>query len=317
MVRLNAEILISNEANKAKIKFISVNELKINNSWKNRTDTATIKFPRNLKLRNYNITELLKQGDKVSIRLGYDDDLIEEFLGYITGIKADIPLEIQCEDEMWKLKQTTYKKSWSSIKLSELLDYIYSGQKNIIGDAELGPFYINNESAAKVLQRLLDDYTIYSFFRNEVLVVGKVYTLTDINNLKYHFQKNVVSKDLYYRKQEDTKIKVEAQSRLSNNTKLTIIKGDDDGDTKTLHYYNLSKKELETRAEEELKSVKYDGYTGKLTGFGYPIVMAADRVTLYDDNFKDREGTYIVEGVQKIFGVNGYRREITLGYKAN
>src|SRR5689334_10395974 len=101
MVKMNSRILIGS------LVFTNqVNRVVIEESWKNITQTATIKLPRFEKLvgdSNYKI----KVGDRVVIQLGYDDVLLTEFEGYVSSRSFNSPLEFMCEDEMWKQKQRT------------------------------------------------------------------------------------------------------------------------------------------------------------------------------------------------------------------
>ena len=114
--------------------FNYVNEVEINSSWKNLSDTAKIKLPRKTYFETQNnqtttwggdststttqlyanqqsgLPPVLARGDKVTIWLGYwskeqGQSLPIAFEGYITGINPKIPLEIDCEDSMFILNQ--------------------------------------------------------------------------------------------------------------------------------------------------------------------------------------------------------------------
>ena len=91
-------------------KVISVN---IESSWKYLTDKATIELPRksiplfaeNNRTNYYSHKEYIKQGDPIKIELGYNGNLEQEFVGYITQIMDGIPVIMKLEDEMYQLKK--------------------------------------------------------------------------------------------------------------------------------------------------------------------------------------------------------------------
>ena len=73
---------------------------------------------------------------------------------------------------------------------------------------------------------------------------------------------------------------------------------------------------LRERAQAALDKQCFDGYEGKITGFGVPRVHAGDAVKLVDPENSEREGTYLVKAVTINYGVGtGFRREVELSYK--
>lgn len=309
MYKLSSFIEIGN------LVFDWVNEVAIESSFKSLTDTCVIKFPRNLNLRSKSIKDLISKGDKVIVKLGYDDVLNTEFEGYVAGVKPNVPLEISCEDEMYKLKTGSLKKSWRNVNLSEVIKFITPSYTTDIYEAELGSFSINNETPAQVLMRIKDTYGLYSYFKDKVLVCGKVYSLISNKEHAYHFQQNIISHSLEYRKKDELKIKVKAISTSGDNSKIEVEVGDKDGEEHTLNFYKLSKTELEKRAREEMIKLGYDGYKGTFTSFGIPQANHGDKAILSDAEYKERSGSYAIFGVKTTFGISGFRREIELGQK--
>ncbi|RMF03583.1 MAG: hypothetical protein D6772_01930, partial [Bacteroidetes bacterium] len=92
--------------------------------------------------------------------------------------------------------------------------------------------------------------------------------------------------------------------------------GDEDGDQRTIFFYNLPAGEnLEERAREELLRYRYSGYRGSLQGFLIPVCRIGNTVRLKDDTFDNREGDYLVEKVTTTLGSGGGRRKVKLGLK--
>jgi hypothetical protein len=317
---LQSNITITNPDTNQALVFDYVTEVEIKSSWKNLTDTATIRLPRKLKLNNELIQDVIKKGHIVTIQLGYAPDLVTEFTGYVSGIKATVPVEIMCEDEMWKWKQTTITKSWTSVTLKELVSYLcaqvgFKGPQVVL-DANLGGFIIDGASAAKVLKEVKSTYGLISYFRNGSLHVGFAYP-TEYATVNYHFQKNVIDNDLEYLTKDDAKIKVKAISIAPDNVKTEVELGDEDGEQRTLHFYNLDAVELKARATAELGKLKVDGYRGSIISFGLPVAKHGDVADVKDELYPERAGKYFIDEANLVFGVGGFRREIQIGVKAS
>jgi hypothetical protein len=317
MKRLSCNISVGS------LRFDYVNELHIESTWKNFTDTLTIKFPRNLKLRNTKLQDYIKTGDKVIVNLGYDDVTELIYLGYVKTIKPSTPVEITCEDEALQLKKNPKSLSYRNVSLGTLVNDIASGIIADVFEAQLGRFAIDRATPAQVLEKVKESYGLNSFFRlteqQPVLVVGKVYTqeITKIHQFK--FGHNIIgdSGTLEYRNKEDVRLKIIAISMKPDNTKIEVELGDSDGEERTLTYYDLSHAELKKIATSEMEKLKYDGYSGSFTTFGVPVVRHGERVMIIDSDYPERAGEFYVDMVTTTFGLQGYRQEISLGPKAN
>lgn len=129
------------------VKF--VNEIEINSSWQNLTDTCKIVMPKKVYVADENgkrvnwlgqsaigsdtTVPLMLRGDKITIELGYNyptvnnPEVIETnvlFDGFITRINPRLPIEIHCEDRMYQLKQLKLNNKVYSNKLYSVQDMI-------------------------------------------------------------------------------------------------------------------------------------------------------------------------------------------------
>lgn len=303
------------------LKFTWVNDVSIKSSWRDMTQTCSIKLPRNIKLQDKKLEELIQIDDKVTVQLGYNDILKTEFKGYVTGLKPQFPYEITCEDEMRMLKRGSLNFNLKNGKLIDVLKSIYSGPVNAF-DADLGDFRANKATGANILNKIKEVYGLYSFFildstGTPVLVCGKMYERADQQTHNFSFERNVISTgSLEFKRKEDVRIKVKAISILSNNTKIEKELGDEDGQERTLHFFNLTEKELTEAATREMDKLKYDGYRGKFTQFGLAFTRVGDIANISQDSYKGRDGKFYIDAVTINFGMNGYRRENELGPKA-
>lgn len=304
--------------------FDFVNSVEINSSWNTLTDTATVTLPANVKvlkkgkkepLNALKISEYIKIGDVVTIALGYDENLSTIFKGYVTKLTTKIPIEIECEDEMFQLKQSNIIDSGRKASLSDIMAKYFNKYETNILDVDLGKYSIDNLSQAQLLEQLKKDFGLHSFFRKDVLNVGTIHDVNIANTVSFTLNHNVVSEDLEYTKAEDMRIAVKAISNNENGTKTTIELGDKDGETRTLNFYNLSEKELKATAQREMERLKYDGWRGSFTAFGLPLVRQGDIIELKTEKDSDKQGKYWCDAVTYEFGLNGFRQVITLGAK--
>lgn len=301
-----------------------VNSVSIKSSRKNFGDKASIELG-NLQGR---LEKEIVYGSPVTIKLGYDEELYEEFTGYVASVSPKLPLLIECEDEMYPLKrQTIVPKSWRSVKLKELIEYIAPGAVVNTYDITLSPFRIDKtvKSKAEALMKIKDEFGLDVYFRGKQLFVGLPYSekmgevyhsfLRKLSNGTY--TANAKMESLQYKKKEDMKITVKAISINSKNEKTEVEVGDKNGETHTLHFYNLTKSELEKMATSKIDSLKYEGYRGTFKAFGLPMVKHGMIDHLDDFKYPERAGSFYIDSVDTTYdGDSGFKRTIELGKKA-
>lgn len=318
MISPNVNITITGfDGNKA-VDFSYCKEITIKKGWKSLTDTCVITLPRKLKLEGKNLVDFLRPGFGVQVYLGYNGRFNLEFSGYIARVEPNVPAVLHCEDEMWKLKQTSYKFSYKSVSLSQLISDIAPNYKTVTVGAELGPFRISNVSAAKVLEELRKNFGFSSWFVGTTLYVGLPYSLGRKTKHLYGFQMNIIDNEkLQYRTKQEAKVKVKAISIFPNNSRIEEKLGDEQGEEHTLHFYGLQKAELKARALQELDKLKYDGYKGKIRSFGFPFCLHGDIAEISDELYTERTGAYFIDEVEVECGLSGFKRTLTLGGKAS
>lgn len=318
--------------------FTFINQFEINSSWENLTDVATITIPKKLVykrngVRVDNITEgtnpVFKRGDAVTIRAGYDGKLTTRFNGFLSEITPRLPLKFECQDSLWKLKQVTVNKfSEKNVTLKSLLTAIMPADIPFTAlDFTLGLFRVQKATVAEVLDYLKKTYGIVSYFRDGTLVSGFAYITTDPLQLKiipFQLDSNADNKkgnvvddtNLIYKKEDDVKIKVKAISIHPDNTRTEVDRGDEDGELRTLHFYDVSEAELKRLADEKISRLKYEGWRGSFTAFIEPEVKHGNAVKIKSLAFPEKDGIYLVKGVRTSVGVTeGGRQVITLDTK--
>jgi hypothetical protein len=300
-------------------EFDFVNSVEIKTSYEIFTDTAKITLPRKLSFQGKSLFTgsgaIFKRGDQIKIELGYYPNLTTCFDGYVTFVGSSLPVEIECEDKMFLLKQTTIKKySVESISLSDLLKAILpSGIDYNCLDVQLGSFRISNATVSKILETLKSDYGFYAYFVDGILHVGLPSDSSDTVTEEFAFEKVIINPDdLKYQLKDEMFIKIVAISMQSDNSKKQVEVGDTDGSQRTFYTYNSSDPALLDFANLRLSKIKYSGYNGSFLTFGEPFVRHGDIAKLTSTKLPERDGNYIISSVTRTFGMDGYRQEINL-----
>lgn len=315
MLRLTSEIVIG------PYRFSAVNEVEVDSSWDNLTDTCTLTFPRQISWEGRSLAggtdPLLKRKMPVTVKLGYDGKNVEVFRGYVRDISAEIPVKVKCEDAMYLLKQGEFTKSYRSVDTKTLVgDMALSTPFEVVANATLGQFRISKSTPAKVLEYIREHYFVRSFFREGKLYVGLAFVAALQRRRRIRFDRNVIEHSLEYREKDDVQLYLKAVIMKPDNTKDEVFEGDEGGEQRTFHYYNISKSEASRLLKQEAERLKYTGYRGSFTTFGSPEIRHGDLIELSDPNYPERDGTYLVKRVKITFGMNGYRQEVELESKA-
>jgi hypothetical protein len=288
------------------------------------SNTAKVTIPKNYaKLKDKAILEQFKVADKVVIACGYDNSFETEFVGYIREIESDVPLIIHCDDETYPLRQTNYIKSYQSATLKQILTDIIPKKSGITfdcPDVKIGKYQIDNASGFAVLQDLMQNFGLYSRLQNSVLKVGLAFDFGEkTQSHEYVIGENVKKNELKYKRKEDFKVRYKAVATNPNGKKTTVIVGNKEKDAseRTLNFAGpLTEDQLKERALSVMKKAVYDGYTGSITGFGYPRTHAGDTLTIKDKDQPERAGKYLIEKVDIVYDESGgFSRKNTLSYK--
>ena len=340
MFRYKCEITITNHKTRefGIIDFCTSQET--DESYEHLTDTFKVVFPRRLLMRGRDLfagtNPMFGRGDEIIVKSGYYPNQRVIFTGYISKVRSTLPVELECEDEMWQFKQyaVTYPKKVTKIvlskrgkplkrpkivsgpiMLSELIGNIVTddfAEPNLIdGDMNLGVFRVSNATPAQVFDKLRSEYGLYSYFVDGVLQIGFGNDASRTNEETIILEEAVFNyDDLDFQQAEDVRMRVVVVSMNPNNTKTQVEVGDVDGEQRTIHKYNMSEADLKKVGEQWLAQQRYDGFTGKIVTLAEPYLRHGDRLNLVSEKFPELNSTYLIKGVQRTATVNGGARQI-------
>lgn len=297
-----------------KHSFDYVHEINLNSTWMDLTDGGSIKFPANLRFPNNQLKSYFKKGDVVEVEIGYvSQGLTKIFQGFVSRIHPTVPVVLDVEDLMWKLKQIKVNDVAKDETIGSFLTRNLQPYEVDAFEIDLPRFVATRITGAQLLDQLKSDFGLGVFIRNGKITVGKQY---DPENVKHHvfvLDNNIIDDQLEFVTKDELKLKVTAISNNSDGTKTEVEIGVSDGEERTLNFYNLSKTDLKKLAEKEFERLLYDGYRGTFTAFGAPIVFHGDIAEMRNPNESDKTGNYYIDAVNYVHGVEGIRQIITLG----
>jgi hypothetical protein len=339
MLRCITEVTIKQqgEGRNKTLSFDFVNEFTATDTWVDFTNQGTLKFPKNIYTRDENNNlfylggsnknsggfsndnPLFLKGDLVTINFGYYyyDKLGNEykelpnkpiFTGYIVDVGSKKPIEIKCENNMWKLKQIAApnklfpqsKYTWESI-LAELLTGT-GFTVNALTSTKIGDFRTENETVAQVMERVRKDYHLEAYFRdNELRCGAKIYVDSEAVESTFVFQENIISDDLAYKRKDDTILSAVCYSVNKNE----ITETTKTGKTKT----KQERTEILVYWDKALNTFKYQK---KEKGKEYPQNVEGERKTLYFWDIKSVDELFS-KGVDELkkFYYTGFKGKFT------
>lgn len=387
MLKPNVNITITTATQTLFFDF--VNHWEFSNNWEDLSAQGKIIFPKNIYVRdtktdkrfplfgaNKATGELFKKGDKIKIQTQYiywDENLNKKTTpmntiveGYISNVKIEMPITIEFEDAMYLLKKTPMaNKAYSgnqSIEsiLNEALQVTNdtfgtnfkcetTTQTLISWDNSL--LTAENETLATFLAKLKKDAFIFTYFRGNVLRVGRsVYVDADAKTKIFEFQNNIISSDLSFKRKDDMVLSAVASNHIQEQTGTTkdgkakiknkrievlvtlqndkviskvVNQGDKpdpntDGERRTFTFLEAkTEADLIRLATEALRKYYYSGLKGKFTTFGTPYVQFGDQCQIINNKLPEQNGIYKIKGVEYSGGVEGMRQIIELDYKIN
>lgn len=316
-----------------RIQFSVIKSITIESSIEKLSDTAKLELPREFKnakldenglsLERKNLLEYMKVGDRILIEAGYNGNLFTEFEGYLTEIGAEIPTELECEDEMYKLRRAgMLNKTFKSVDLKTLLKFIAPGYEIEALDMSLGKMQIERATPYKVIEKLKSDYGIRCFFKGKKLYAGMLVDFKPQTVHQFNFKRNIrSSSDLKYKTKEGRQLFIKAVSMQKGgaNKKVTYDFGTPGESEVSLHApVNLNQAQLKDWVEKYWNSKIFDGLEGSVDGWAIPRTEVGDSAQITDPNYPTgyRDGQYFIEGVTTtIDESSGFKRQNKLSFK--
>ena len=286
-------------------------------------DTAVVIVPGVVYNQSLDIEEKVKVGDQVTVKLGYDDNLVTEFEGYLQRIDTDdSSLIFNCEDAIYLTRKNIPAKVFVKCKIKDVAQYCmdYLGfELNCTMDGDthyFDKFIISpNDTVYNVISKLQESTKANIYMQGTTLHIHPAY-IKKGGNVEYDFSVNIESSDLKYRKSSDRPIEVTVTSIGIDGKSRSVTIGQSGGDKKTFDSKStMTDEAMRTTAENILKYSSYDGYEGCITGWLIPYVEPTYSAHVHDKEYEYKTGSYYVVSVTTTFDESGGVRKVELGRK--
>ena len=283
-------------------------------------DTAVVTVPGVVYNQALDIEDKVKIGDAVTIKLGYDDNPVTEFEGFLQRIDTDDSrLTFNCEDGIYLTRKGIPAKEFKQCKVKDIAQYITSQlglSLNCSFDSDIyfEKFIISpNDTAYNVLQKLQESTGGNIYMKGNELNIHPLY-IEKGGNVVYDFSINIESSDLKYRDENDRPYQVTVEAVGLNGKKISVTVGKSGGDKETLNLpYPLTMDAITNKANEALSYKSYTGYEGSITGWLIPFVEPTWSAEIRDKDYEYKNGFYYVISVTTTFSESGGARKVQLG----
>ena len=323
MYQLNWHIEFKNPAGK-KYMLVLLYSVEIECSVENLVDVARIYVPEMVLNQVLDIESKIPRGTEVVIKLGYDDDLVEEFRGYVREIKnTDGSLLIDCEDSIFQFRkpvQNEVQKPSSSSKLAQsMIDQCVPGM-NLSCDYDIAyeKFVIHQANGFDVLKKLQEETKANIWIDSETNTLHIHPPFKEkTGEVKYSPQQNVQSVSLEYKRAQDRKFEVSVESVGADGKVKSIKRGIPGGETVAIKAGPMSESDMEKIGDAELSKRMADRYEGSIDTWLIPRIKPGATARFEDSDYPAQKGGYYAPTIKTVLSEGGGVRTVTFGIKTS
>lgn len=303
-----------------KFKLLLLAECSIDSNVELLADTAIIILPEAILNNVLNLNDKIKRGSSVTISLGYDGVLKEEFKGYVKEVSTnDSKLSIICEDELFQFRKPVSNKHFKKTSISKICEYLIlelNSSVQLECDFDLGynEFTIYQATAFDVLKKLAEESKANVYFKGGKLHFRAPY-LEKGGNVIYNLSRNVESSSLEFKTAADNPFEIVVESVQSDGKIKTVTKGSTGGEKITIRVGNMSPDDLDRVAKAELDRRSADRYEGSIDSWLIPFCAPTFTAKIKDPDYPEKDGQYYVKSVKTTFSSSGGKRSIELGVR--
>lgn len=297
-------------------------ECEIISSVDNLSDTATIILPEAVMNSALQLEGKIERGSEVLIKLGYDNDLHTEFVGFVKDVTVnDSSLKILCEDALFLFRKSVADVEMKPTSIAKVAQYLInqidtSYTLKCDYDISYEKFTIHQATAYDVLKKMQEETKANIYFNSEKkeLHIHSPF-LEKGGEALYSMQYNIENSSLEYKNKLDNKVEVTVESTDIKGNVRKVVSGTTGGDKVTLKVGAMSEDSMKRIANSEVLKQSAAGYEGSLDGWLIPMVKPTYSARIKDEDYPDKTAFYYVKTVVTNLSENGGVRTVTLGIK--
>ncbi len=272
-------------SNGSRFRLALLAECEIVKSVENLTDTATIVLPETVINQPLSFEGKISRGTQVTIQMGYNGQLKDEFKGYVRDIVVNNgSIKIMCEDALFLFRKGVKDCFFENKDIKHIAEYV---TRNI-------------DKSYKVVC----DYSIvYEKFT--------IHQASNTNKVRYNLQKNVEVSSLDFESVLDKKVEVTVESTDKSGKVQKYTTGTTGGDKITIKVGTIGIESIKMLAETTLKNALAPKYKGTFDTWLIPYCEPGFSAHIEDEDYPDKKGWYYVVSVTTNLSLSGGKRIIT------
>lgn len=290
-------------------------------------ETSTISLPRVTYLQNkVNGTEdntvkgsfVFREGDKVSVKIGYDGKNSLRFMGFVKRINQTDRLELECEGYNYQLPKV-FNKSYASTTVKNILaDLTLDTDIKIdesTANVKVSAVRFKNASGLQVLEWIQKELHLAVYFAYNCIYVGTLYGRRKEKKKLRAGWNTVSDKDFKQRRTDENVLIQLVDKDAKGEVKKTKSDEQKYSQTKEIKIRAGLTAELKKQIANDLQNREnYRGYEGSVLCFLEPDIEKSDVIIFEDRRFPERSGEFFAETVEGRFDSSGGRQNVTLNY---
>lgn len=306
-----------------------VERVEIQSSQSLMADGCTVSLPAQTRGKAFDLEKFIKRGDAITVKLGYDNQLQTEFVGYVRAVKPNSPLQIECEDAIFLTRRDIPSKVFKDTTAVDVVKYVVAELNKTlppnqqlkfesdVSGFQFRAFSINQATGFEVLDKLRTETGLAIFARENTIRMHAQYGYKAGTDVVYDFSKNIEdTNDLEYVRADEAKVLVKVVGKDAKGKKIEATAGEKGGDTRIVNRPTVSDvATLRKIAEQMVKMQQYEGFRGSIRSWLQPYCEVGMGAKLRDKDYPEREGKYYVTAVKTEFSAQGGVRNVTLGLK--
>lgn len=310
------------ETDQKKYSLQIVESIEIESSVSNLVDTAIISLPDAVSNKILQLENKIKRGSNVSVYLGYDQNLVHEFEGYIKEITTNnSSIKIDCEDALFLFRKDIANQELKPTSVKAIAQRIInqidtSFRLECDYDLPYEKFVINRATGFDVLKKLQEETSANIYFdtANKTLHIHAPY-IEKGGDVSYSYQKNIENSSLEYRRAEDKKVEVTIELVNKDGKVSSVTVGTSGGEKVTKKLSSVTESTAKLIAESEYKKHVFDGYQGDIDTWLIPFVKPTYTAKIKDNDYPEKTGAYYVKSVKTSVSSSGGKRTVGIGVK--
>ena len=299
-------------------------EIDIVASVDNLADTATIVLPESVMNEVLNLGDKIGRGTEVLIKLGYDDELETEFVGFIKDITTnDSSLKITCEDSLFLFRVGVPDMELKPTSMAEIGQYLIDEidpSFTLVCDYDIAyeKFTIHQATGYDVLKKIQQESKGNIYFNTEKkeLHIHPPY-IEKGGEVFYSMQYNIENSSLEFNNKLDAKVEITIESTDTKGNVIKATSGTTGGNKVTLKVGSMDKESMQKIADAEVLKHSAAGYEGSFDAWLVPMVKPTFSARVKDEDYPEKTDFYYVKSVNTNVSESGAKRSVALGIKLN